>query len=593
MRADGTKQTSDPLRVKRGVLQGDTLSPLLFCLALSSLSHALETLPKYQTSTLAVGRSKQGALAINHIFYVDDGKLFSPSLEGLNASIELLESEASAIGLNLNPRKCGIASTEQTKPDEGTKGILDIPIIGESSPYKYLGIEEVFRVADKAAWKRVKSTMMQRLNKLLDSDLSAGQIIKGYNTAVLPVGRYLFANTIAGRGKLQTVEHQARNFDKLTKKQLVKHKMAFATSSLHRMFIGAARGGLGFRSAIDTLYEGIIYTWCYMQCTPSLAHTRALFRSMNLSTKRSIESDMRAILKRMPELTIEAPTDPTDFVADKVGVVINGTTYKNPRLAARKLTSLLREALEDERLDAWRKRKMSSRIIQSDNVNTFYTSLWVKKGAVNKVSWRNALAAQEGNLYTNHLSGANGGRCRHCNGARETVQHVVSACPRFRTSLMMDRHNRIARAIYDVLCRKYGFTQPHYTQSVPSVQENDDAIIYWDQFITTRHKLKHYRPDIVVFDKREHFISIIEVSCTWFTRLDKQHEVKFQKYGANSMMSWAELMEVPLGENPQPDQNLMKELGELWGKEYTALGWVSTWRPGPFFITQFYFFGEG
>ena len=64
---------SDPIKllevsVKCGIFQGDTPSPLLFCIALNPLSTLLDTLPGYQVTSDS---------QINHLLYMDDLKLYA------------------------------------------------------------------------------------------------------------------------------------------------------------------------------------------------------------------------------------------------------------------------------------------------------------------------------------------------------------------------------------------------------------------------------------------------------------------------------------------------------------------------------------
>ena len=68
---------SDPVKIKRGIFQGDSLSPLLFCLALIPLSNELNSTGY---------RFKIFDRTINNLFYIDDLELFAKNdqdLEGL------------------------------------------------------------------------------------------------------------------------------------------------------------------------------------------------------------------------------------------------------------------------------------------------------------------------------------------------------------------------------------------------------------------------------------------------------------------------------------------------------------------------------
>lgn len=104
--------------------------------------------------------------------------------------------------------------------------------------------------------------------------------------------------------------------------------------------------------------------------------------------------------------------------------------------------------------------------------------------------------------------------------------------------------------------------------SVPPVQENEQVKLYWDQYVVTRRKLRHYRPDHVIFDNVEKRILVVEFSCTWFTSLNQQYDVKYHKYATNSMTK--DVWETLAGPNVQADHFLKGELGEMYGQEYKA-----------------------
>ena len=78
---DGNLESSY-LKIKRGIFQGDSLSPLLFCLCLTPLSSELNN---------TKSGYKMYDRSINHLFYMDDLKLFARNdreLEGLLAIVK-------------------------------------------------------------------------------------------------------------------------------------------------------------------------------------------------------------------------------------------------------------------------------------------------------------------------------------------------------------------------------------------------------------------------------------------------------------------------------------------------------------------------
>ena len=68
------------LEVKRGIFQGDSLSPLLFVIALIPLTMLL----KKENIGYGYGKRKQN---INHFLLTDDLKLYGSSVDELESSI--------------------------------------------------------------------------------------------------------------------------------------------------------------------------------------------------------------------------------------------------------------------------------------------------------------------------------------------------------------------------------------------------------------------------------------------------------------------------------------------------------------------------
>jgi hypothetical protein len=220
-------------------------------------------------------------------------------------------------------------------------------------------------------------------------------------------------------------------------------------------------------------------------------------------------------------------------------------------------------------LAKWQKLTRAGAVARPDSgIDQGLSYLWLAKGMVSKVNFRNGIAVQEMCLLTNTLTekgrNATGGLCRRCHKAPETVQHVAAGCDTFRLSIMLDRHNDVCRAIYDALCRLHNMPFVHHTQKVPPIYENDRVKVLWDQHIVTRHKLKHNRPDMVIFDKIARRIVIVEVSVSWFSFLAPQRKMKIAKYARNSMIENV----LELQSNESVDDNLVKELGELWGSQF-------------------------
>lgn len=130
---------------------------------------------------------------------------------------------------------------------------------------------------------------------------------------------------------------------------------------------------------------------------------------------------------------------------------------------------------------------------------------------------------------------------------------------------MLDRHNAVCREIYYQMCKRFGLDTVHFTQVIPPVSENDRVKVLYDTYVVTRHKISHNRPDMVVFDKTQKRITVIEVGVTWYSMLSQIDAYKYTKYAVNSMEKG-----MTPGSVTVADRNLAGELGEMHGRVYPA-----------------------
>ena len=104
-RADGTTNT-DSLRIKCGIFQGDSLSPLLFCI---SLIPSLIELNNAGYGYQLMGKS------IIHLFYMDDLKLFARNDSELTGLLDTVKHFSDDIGMQFGLDKCAKATFQKEK----------------------------------------------------------------------------------------------------------------------------------------------------------------------------------------------------------------------------------------------------------------------------------------------------------------------------------------------------------------------------------------------------------------------------------------------------------------------------------------------
>ena len=100
---------SDPIKIKHGIFQEDSLSPLLFCLALIPLSNKLSN-TGYEYKTFD--------RTINHLFSMDDLKLFAQNDQDLEGLLNTVKEFSNNIGMEFGLDKCAKVSFVRRKNSE-------------------------------------------------------------------------------------------------------------------------------------------------------------------------------------------------------------------------------------------------------------------------------------------------------------------------------------------------------------------------------------------------------------------------------------------------------------------------------------------
>ena len=145
------------IMIKRGIFQGDALSPLLFSVAINPLSYILRDAK--QGYTLKPGNK------INHLLYVDDLKLYAKNEKDLTALIETVRIFTTDICMEFRLEKCAKQIIQRGNIKITDRLNLDIGKIkdaGIETGYKYLGILQNMQNKQKEVKRKVTTTYRKR-----------------------------------------------------------------------------------------------------------------------------------------------------------------------------------------------------------------------------------------------------------------------------------------------------------------------------------------------------------------------------------------------------------------------------------------------
>ena len=127
-----------PISIKRGIFQGDSISPLLFTMSLNPLSQELQK--------IGYGYQLDKQTKINHLFYVDDLKLYGTSDNQLNGLISTVKKVSDDIQMEFGLDKCAKATFKRGKKVSAEGILLNnhqlIQDLDQAETFKYLDMEE-------------------------------------------------------------------------------------------------------------------------------------------------------------------------------------------------------------------------------------------------------------------------------------------------------------------------------------------------------------------------------------------------------------------------------------------------------------------
>jgi len=457
-----TNLTLGNVNIKRGIFQGDSLSPLLFIMVMIPLSILLRK-EKF-------GYELDRCTSINHLFFMDDLKLYGKSERELKELMRVVSLFSEDIGMQFGFEKCAMLSIKcgvRVKSEGITvpsgESIKEVDERG----YKYLGVLQDCKIMNGEMKEVVRGEYLRRVKAVARSKLYARNLMTAINVWAVSVVRY-------SAGIINWTNAELAQMDVKTRKILTMNGIFHKKGNVDRLYLKRNRGGRGLMSVVDCV--------------------RAEERNLEKYLGESMESLMTAANKILNE--------------KRDGEFESGVEYK-------------------ERVH----RERDLRVVNKEMHGKFFREVcafasprmfeWVKSGYVNKSTEGFLFAAQEQALATNWLKAKScdgfNANCRKCGKYVETVAHLVSGCEKLAQLEYKKRHDRMGLRVYWELCKKYGVrvnSEKWYEECPDEVRKSEcgEYEIWWDRAIQTPKRLDHNRPDVVIIDKKRSHWTIIDFS---------------------------------------------------------------------------------
>ena len=464
------------VEIRRGIFQGDSLSPLLFVVAMIPLSILL------RREKLGYLFGDEGRL-INHLLFMDDLKLYAMGRDDLEKLLEVVRTFSRDIRMEFGLDKCAMLEM-RAGVKVACEGI-DLPDgqrikeVDENG-YKYLGVLEGACIKTKEMKELVRKEYLRRVRLVARSRLYAGNLITAVNVWAVSVVRYT-------AGVLDWNARELKTMDTKTRKLLTVNGAFHMRSNVDRLYIKRKAGGRGLISVEECV--------------------------------RAEEAGLR-----------EYVTDSDEWM---LKVVANGKVPGEAKVDYR-----LR--LERERSERLREKTLHGKFFnETGEVADERSWQWMRSGFLDKRTEAFVSAAQENVLKTRCynvtiMKQKGDVKCRMCGSSSETVGHLVSACDKLAQRDYRRRHDRMGLRVYWELCGKYGIRRADrwFEETPDAIRVSQDGMyeIWWDKKVITAKVLEHNRPDVVVIDREKARWTMVDFSVPFDANVVSKENEKTRKY---------------------------------------------------------------
>ena len=178
------------------------------------------------------------------------------------------------------------------------------------------------------------------------------------------------------------------------------------------------------------------------------------------------------------------------------------------------------------------------RLLDLPHVNKEQSTAWLRSSKLKRSTEAAICAIQEQAVTTKYIKKmihktTNDDVCRACKRDKETIHHIISACPVYSPTKYLERHDNVCKYIHILLLQKYGIPIEYenwWKHDPDAVVVNDYVKILWNFPVQTDQRIKHNKPDILVLEKRERKVHIIDVAVPNDTNITNKFDEKIRNY---------------------------------------------------------------
>ncbi|KAI2795587.1 hypothetical protein BLOT_016634 [Blomia tropicalis] len=314
-------------KIESGIMQGDSLSPLLFVIAMEPLSRVLN-------NNCEQVEIRQSNFKRNHLSFIDDIKLLAKDEQTLSELCHYTRESLRMMGFNVNLQKS--ASNIESEETFGDK-------LDDIEGYKYLGVLEDSNNMIKQENKTIIcEKLLKRVKALCDTKLNARNLFHALNEyAIATVNYYI--------GIIDFEPAEYERMDKEVRQVLASHNVTKNASNMDRLYIPRSELGRGLQNIMEKA-EVMLYNLAkHLERPP----TKPL-----LEIEKALSSHLGLIVEYL-----KSKYELSDTEISEKEVKLKQKNRRLENIAQKRMHSILME--NEER-----------------HIDTKQSSLWLRKGNV-------------------------------------------------------------------------------------------------------------------------------------------------------------------------------------------------------------------
>jgi hypothetical protein len=518
---NGEMVRSPVINFKRGFFQGDSFSPVGFCVTEIPLAMMLQRMPGY-----GMGECHQRDVKVNRFYFIDDLKLVQGSEADLKRANGMVKTISNDMGMKFGVSKCAeivyhrgkMVKGEGLQVKEGAIKSLDPE---QNEFYTFLGIEEGDGQEDKRVKERVVEKCFAIVNRLTEMELYERNLIKAINTKAMATVRYSMNICHYTISELKELDVRMRRL-------LADKRMRGKEESIERLYMSKKEGGRGMVS-FEQMYKSTKVMIAIYLCLTEDPMLKKVFQ------------------RERKKIAWKNPVREAEMAFEEVGhslklnqnqVIVDGNEFIGTTANVRQTVGKLYKKWWNKMLiEEYEKKIIKSVIWKEFGDNKEEGFKWLNKN-ISPQQVARILRIQEQMIPTKWLQKLRGKisgntKCRLCNKEEEGVKHWLNSCEYLAGREYIKRHDQSLRVFYAEVLKQYGLEDKEtswFNINVETVKENEKCLIVWNKKIPTHTKVAHSWPDIRIEDKEKKTIWLIDMACPSDGSVKRKEEEKRRNY---------------------------------------------------------------